>query len=312
MAAGVPRLIALDWGTSSLRAFLFGDAGVVLDSRAAPLGIMQVADGAFAAAFAEIAGEWLRAAPGLPALACGMIGSAQGWRQAPYCKGQTGLPELAAALVAVPSGMGVDLHIVPGIAMEVPRFDVMRGEETQIFGALSLHPGMTDAARLILPGTHSKWVAVQDGGIAAFQTYMTGELFAVLRNHSILGRPARDAGTAPPADHAAFAQGVAAARASPAGLAPLLFSARTLVLADTLPASASLDYLSGLLIGDEIRCALDAGSGPLALIGDPALCQTYLHGLAAFGITDARIIAGATEAGLWQIGCRAGLVDAAV
>ncbi len=239
-----------------------------------------------------------------------MIGSAQGWKQAPYCKGPTGLPELASALVAVASGLGPDLHIVPGIAMDVPRFDVMRGEETQIFGALSLNPGMRDSARLILPGTHSKWVSVQNGGIAAFQTFMTGELFAVLRNHSILGRPTRDAGTSASDGHSAFAQGIAAARASPAGLAPLLFSARTLVLAGTVPAADSLDYLSGLLIGDEIRCALDAGAGPLALIGDPVLCQTYLRGLAAFGITDARIIAGATEAGLWQIACHAGLANA--
>jgi 2-dehydro-3-deoxygalactonokinase len=302
------KLIALDWGTSSLRAFLMGDGGVVLDHRAAPLGIMQVPEGGFPAAFAGIAGDWLRATPDLPALASGMIGSAQGWRQAPYCQGPTGLAELAGGLITVPTGAGPALHIVPGIAMETPRPEVMRGEETQIFGALSLHPDLRASAHLVMPGTHCKWVSVRDGGIAQFQTFMTGELFAALQAHTILGRPARDAQTPPANDGAAFARGIAVARDSRDGIAPLLFSARTLVLAGQLPAADSLDYLSGLLIGDELRCALHDGSPQLALIGDPALCDRYRRALALFGVTDAITITGATEAGLWQIACHAELV----
>ncbi len=301
-----PRLVALDWGTSSLRAFLMGDGGTVLESRATPRGIMQVPPGDFPAVFAETVGDWLRATPGLPVLASGMIGSAQGWKEAPYCQGPTGLGDLAAQLVAVPAGPGWTLHVVPGIAMAEPRPEVMRGEETQIFGALFQHPALRAEALLVMPGTHCKWVSVRDGGVAGFQTYMTGELFAVLQAHSILGRPARDAGPAT-GDGAAFARGLAAARASTDGIAPLLFSARTLVLSGQLPAADSLDYLSGLLIGDELRSALLGGAPRLALIGDPALCDRYRRALAAFGVTDAATITGATEAGLWQVACQAGL-----
>ena len=308
MPSCTPRLIALDWGTSSLRGFLLGADGAVYAQGAAPYGIMNLPEGGFAAAFRAIAGAWLEATPGLPVLASGMIGSAQGWRQAPYCQGRTGLAELAAGLITVATGAGVDLHIVPGVAMESPRPEVMRGEETQIFGALSLHADLCAGGQLVMPGTHCKWVTVRDGGIAGFQTFMTGEVFAALQGHTILGRPAREAGTPPTGDGAAFARGVATARDSGDGLAPLLFSARTLVLAGRLPAADSLDYLSGLLIGDELRCALRDRVGGLALIGDPALCERYRMALALFGIGDARLITGATEAGLWQIACHAGLV----
>ena len=305
-----PQLIALDWGTSSLRAFLLGAGSTVLDSRAAPLGIMQVPAGGFPAIFAEIVGDWLRITPGLPALACGMIGSAQGWHQVPYCQGPIGLGALATGLAAVPTGTDPVLHIVPGVAMRTPRPEVMRGEETQIFGALFLHPALRAEARLVMPGTHCKWVSVQDGGIAAFQTFMTGELFAVLKAHSILGRPARDADPATATDGAAFVRGVDTARTSQDGIAPLLFSARTLVVSGQLAAADSLDYLSGLLIGDELRCALKDSPRRLALIGEPALCDRYVRALAQFGIADAITITGATEAGLWQIACHAGLVGA--
>lgn len=306
-----PRLIALDWGTSSLRAFLMGDGGILLDSKAAPYGIMQLPAGGFAAAFAEVASEWLAATPGLPALASGMIGSAQGWLQAPYRQGPTGLQDLAAYLATTPTGHGPTLHIVPGIMMDTERPEVMRGEETQIFGALFLHPALRRGVRLVMPGTHCKWVSVQNGGIRGFQTFMTGEVFAVLQAHSILGRPARDAGKPAIPDGAAFAAGVNAARASENGVAPLLFSARTLVLSGRMPAADSLEYLSGLLIGDELRSALGSTAERLALIGEAALCTRYLQALALFGRTDAFVITGATEAGLWQIACQAGLVPTA-
>jgi 2-dehydro-3-deoxygalactonokinase len=307
-----PKLIALDWGTTALRAFLMGDGGAVLEQRAAPKGIMHVLEGGFPAVFAEITAPWREATPDLPALASGMVGSAQGWRQAPYCQGPTGLAALASSLITVPTGSGPDLYIVPGIAIEDPRPEVMRGEETQIFGALSLQPALRADAQLVMPGTHCKWVSVRDGGIATFQTYMTGEVFAALQAHTILGRPARDAGTQAATDGAAFSRGVTAARECHDGIAPLLFSARTLVLTGSLPAANSLDYLSGLLIGDELRCALRGDTPHLALIGDPALCERYRRALALFGVTDARLITGATEAGLWQIACHAGLVPASV
>jgi 2-dehydro-3-deoxygalactonokinase len=200
--------------------------------------------------------------------------------------------------------------IVPGVAQYGKEANVMRGEETQIQGAFGLHSELKAHSRLVLPGTHSKWVEIESQRIQRFDTYMTGELYAVLREHSILGRFAK--GTPPPAEGAAaeaFARGVEAAREA-GRLAPLLFSARALVLTGQLRPELSLEYLSGLLIGEELSCALPASQESLVLIGDPALCEHYVRALAIFGMHSATIIdaADATTAGLWHIAELAGLV----
>lgn len=310
-AVDAARLIALDWGTTSLRAFLLGERGIVLAQRAAPLGIMHVPPGCFPDAFKQVAGDWRRAAPGLPAIASGMVGSAQGWREAPYCEGAAGPAHMAAGLLEIPAEEGGPVHIVPGISIDGPRPEVMRGEETQIFGALALHPALRDGVRFLLPGTHSKWVDMSGGCIAGFQTFMTGELFAILRDHSILGRFARDFGAGAMSDQAAFDDGVASARESGDGIAPLLFSARARVLLGALPQSASLDYLSGLLIGDELRCALTVPAPRIAMIGEAGLGARYRRALAGFGVHDVPEIDGAAPAGLWCIAREAGLIGQA-
>lgn len=301
------RLIALDWGTSSLRAYRLGADGAVRDTRQRPWGILHLPDGGFATALSGIAGDWIDAAPALPLLACGMVGSAQGWVPVPYVDAPVDAAALASGLRAVDIGAGRGLHIVPGVRRPGERPDVMRGEETQIVGALAAVPPLAARSRLLLPGTHSKWVEVEAGRITAFRTYMTGELYAVLQAHSILGRPACDAGAV--ADDAAFDRGVAAAQGTEP-LAALLFSARTLVLDGRLPAAHSLDYLSGLLIGDELRSALrDADDGvPMALIGEPALGARYRRALAAFGRSEMADIDQAAPAGLWTLAVAAGLV----
>jgi 2-dehydro-3-deoxygalactonokinase len=300
------RLLALDWGTSSLRAWLRGPAGHTLEARHRPWGLLHLPEGGFAAALQDIAGDWLAAAPGLPIIASGMVGSAQGWREAPYAEVPADAAALAARLLRFEALPGVMLHIVPGVRRGGARPDVMRGEETQIVGLLGPHASAD--ARLVLPGTHSKWVRVDGGRIVDFHTYMTGELFALLRDHSILGRPAREAGGGEPADEA-FDAGVAAVRdgGSP-GATALLFSARTRVLAGQLRAAHSLDYLSGLLIGEELRCALpEADDGALRLVGDGALCARYQRALALYGRSASVAGADAAAQGLWQIAQRAGL-----
>jgi 2-dehydro-3-deoxygalactonokinase len=307
MTASEPALIALDWGTSSLRAYLLGAGGRVLDRHAAPAGVGHVEAGGFAAALDAATGPWRECHPTLRAIAAGMIGSTVGWVEAPYLACPAGLEELARGLVPAPGGA---LMIVPGVAQHGDAPDVMRGEETQILGAFGLDPGLGSRTRLVLPGTHSKWVELADRRIARFSTYMTGELYAVLREHSILGRFAKDA--APPdvaGAHAAFIRGVEAARRG-GNAAPLLFSARSLVLTGQLPPELSLPYLSGLLIGEEIGCALAEGETRLVLIGDPELCRRYRHALALFGLHDTSIIdaADASTAGLWHIAEQAGLV----
>jgi 2-dehydro-3-deoxygalactonokinase len=245
-----------------------------------------------------------------------MVGSTEGWVRAPYCTCPAGLPDLARNLTAVPAASGAALRVIPGVDVLGATPDVMRGEETQIVGALVARPDLAADATLVLPGTHSKWVELRDARIRHFTTYLTGELFALLRDHSILGRPARGAdGTkaagAAAADWSAFDRGVAAARANAAGgLAPLLFRARALVLNGTLAAPHSLDFLSGLLVGDEVRCGLTAAGASLAVLGDPALCARYLRALAAFE-RPAVFIDATAPLGLWAIAERAGIVAGA-
>lgn len=278
--------------------------------------MMHVPAGDFPAAFDAVTAGWQPRSNGLNAIAAGMVGSPHGWVHAPYCTAPAGADELAAALTPVADA---PLHIISGIVTLGEHADVMRGEETQIVGALELHPALAARSLLVLPGTHSKWVQVNDGKITAFTTYMTGELFAVLREHSILGRFAKQAthAAAPPAVQAtpvatddAFTRGVLAAQRSTGGLAPMIFSARSLVLTDRLAAELSLEYLSGLLIGDELRCGLLNGDRPAALIGDAALCGRYAAALRLFEICDVPLIGDAAETGLWRIARRAGLTSA--
>jgi 2-dehydro-3-deoxygalactonokinase len=298
-ARDTARLIALDWGTTSLRAYLLGDGGTVIERRSEPLGILSVPNQDFAGALAMITDPWRRKHPELPAVASGMIGSAQGWIEAPYVDAPADLPTIAQGLVMVP---GSGLAVVPGVAQRGASPDVMRGEETQIFGALATRPELARTATLVMPGTHSKWVRVAGGGIARFTTYMTGELFSVLREHSILGRLAT--GSSAPNDEAeagAFTRGVRRAAEASQGVAGLLFSARSGVLVADLPAKESLEYLSGLLIGDEVRAGLAGGERPDAIIGEPSLCSRYAAALATFGVHDVPVLGDAAPAGLWSI-----------
>lgn len=305
-----PHLIGLDWGTSSLRAQLFDDQGTVLETRSRPWGIMHVPDGDFAAAYRTLVGDWREAQPNLPAIACGMVGSRGGWREVPYAECPADVHSLAAGLLRLDTGCG-ELHLVPGVMQRGDLPNVLRGEETQVFGALELEPDLSAEALLVLPGTHSKWVRVRDGRLTDFATYMTGELFAVLHEHSILGRPASEAGPAASAE--AFRLGLTTARdAGAEGLFGRLFTARSRVLAGELGAAHSLDYLSGLLIGEELRSQVAALKGapcpPLVLIGDAALCQRYRDALALFDIHQVRLLEQATRAGLWRLAQAAGLL----
>jgi len=307
------HLLALDCGTSVLRAYLLGEGGAVLEERREPWGIMHLPEGGFIGALQAIAGDWRAATPGLGVIACGMVGSAQGWFEAPYVPCPAGRDALVSGLLARDAAPGLRIHIVPGVTRDGDRPDVMRGEETQVVGVLARAPELAAQARLVIPGTHSKWVQVRDGRILDLHTYMTGELFALLREHSILGRPARTAIAGPEeAAGQAFERGVAAVRERPGtGATELLFSTRTLVLKGQLKAIDSLEYLSGLLVGEELRCALAGpappNGSPLVLVGDAALCQRYLRAIALFGLDAMPPIEGASPAGLWQLAHQAGL-----
>lgn len=297
-------LIGLDWGSTRLRAYRFDAAGGVEEMRALPWGSRHLPEGGFADAFARAVDGW----PPAPVLACGMVGSRGGWREAPYLDAPCRLERLAGALTRIDAPGGRSVHVVPGLR-DPAGPDVMRGEETQVAGVLAQFPALAGQVSLLLPGTHSKWVRVCDRAVTGFNTVMTGELFAVLRGHSILG-----AGLPPAtADDSAFARGVAAARdAGVAGGLSRLFSTRALMLEGALAPSGVADFLSGLLIGDELRMALAAGwaspDAPVQLVGDDALCARYLQAAERFGLSF-HITPGPTTAhGLWQVATAAGLL----
>jgi 2-dehydro-3-deoxygalactonokinase len=296
-----PALLAVDWGTTALRGALLASDGKVLAEHAAPRGLLGVPPGGWADAFEAEFGLWLAAHPGLPCLMAGMVGSRQGWVEAPYCNCPAGLADLAAQLCWVQPDR---IAIVPGLATEDQGLpDVMRGEETQVMGALALR-GLADAT-LVLPGTHSKWVTVQGGRITGFATHMTGECYAVLRQHSILARtlPADDAAWVPEA----FDRGVARAQ-TPGGLLHHLFAVRTLALFDRDDGQALACYLSGLLIGDELRAqALPAGQAVVA-VGSALLTARYQRALAQRGHPVRCVGAEAGWAGLLALSRASGTV----
>lgn len=289
-------MIALDWGLSSFRAFRLAPDGSLLASRNAPAGILTRPDGDFEAALVEHLGDWIEQGP---IVAAGMIGSRQGWVEAPYVPCPAGAPEIAAALCRTATRAG-DVWFVPGLRWsDANRVDVMRGEETQIIGALAQR-GVADAV-LCLPGTHAKWAIVTDGKIRSFMTFMTGEVYAVLRQHSILGRLM----TGDDDDGDAFRQGLDRA-AEPGGLLHHLFSARTAGLFGRIAEPALAAYLSGLVIGDEIGAALAALSrpadgAPILLVGAPALCRRYETALGHRGVETATLPESVTARGIHLI-----------
>ena len=240
-----------------------------------------------------------------------MVGSRHGWREVPYRTLPADAHGLASALGRIELRTRGQLSIVPGLHT-VSGPDVMRGEETQVVGALALYPELRHAARIVLPGTHSKWVTVRAGRVEGFRTVMTGELYALLRQHSVLGAAIADA--EPAVFHpAAFRRGVLSARDSgAAGMLSRLFSARALWLDDLLPAQEIADYLSGLLIGEELRVAEVLGEvdarQPLHLIGESALCARYAAAIDAFGWPAAPLVEQAAARGLWEIAVQSELL----
>lgn len=286
MPSASPALVSVDWGTSAFRARLAAADGGGLDAVEAEVGATGLANGVHEAFLEAQIGEWMRRFPGLPVVMSGMVGSRQGWVEAPYVGCPAGATEIAAALTTVLAPRIGRVVVVPGLSVRDRRGapDVMRGEETQILGALA---GSGRANGLfVLPGTHSKWVRVEAGRIVDFCTFMTGEVFAALKDHSLLGRlmaPSDASDAASAAD--AFARGLAAAAAleRPGDLLRAIFMTRTLGLFHELPAHALAEYLSGLLIGAEMLAGA-RGASEACVVGSPALTARYRAAGGALGI----------------------------
>lgn len=266
--------LALDWGTTNLRAWVADRDGRTLSHREFPLGVAGHGPGEAARSFVDIVRPAM-AAEALPAVLCGMIGSNLGWQAVPYLDCPASFAALHGALHAIDMP-GPPVWIVPGLRVERPDGngpDVMRGEETHIFGWAMADPARQRGEHLIChPGTHAKWARLVDGRVESFVTAMTGELFALLRQHSALRVADATESTQ------AFDEGLRAAGDGGA-LGSRLFTARSRVVGGAMPSERVESYLSGLLIGAEVAATpalLGVGKqAAITIIGDLALCARY-------------------------------------
>jgi 2-dehydro-3-deoxygalactonokinase len=276
-------IIGIDWGSTSLSAYRIGTDGTLLDYDTIGAGITRVDRAGIAAALAGIATRWAEAST---IYISGMIGSPAGWCIAPYLDCPCGITEITSSLLPARIG-NIDVFIVPGLRAYSPAgtADVMRGEEVEALGlALALAPVAGDRL-VVLPGTHTKWVTLREGEICSFFTAMSGELFDVLRRHSLLGAILVDG------DHRTqgFADGVRAGTGEGEGLARLLFGVRAQVLCDQLGPADATSYLRGILIGAEVADAVKRIGGPIGegdvpLLGNPALCDRYVTAMEQYDL----------------------------
>ena len=297
-------LLALDWGTTALRGARLDADGRVLEERAFGKGILSVPADGFPAAFDACFGDWTQGS----ARAClisGMAGSKQGWVEAPYCPCPAGFADVAAQLRWITDpALHLPTAIVPGLNCEhacgLPQLDsvpdVMRGEEVQIFGAM--HLGDLQHGLFILPGTHSKWAWVRDGRVTGFRSFMTGEFYALLSQHSLLSRTID---TTAEFDAGAFTLGVARARQG-ASLLHNAFGTRTLALMARMEAGPLASYLSGLVIGEELHGNTLTDIQQVVLIGSENLTRRYTLAFETMDIPTRSMGAEATWAGLHALG----------
>ena len=269
--------IAVDWGSTQLRGWLIRN-GQCVETKQLPMGITRLNGRSPADVFAEHLAPW-RGAQALPVLMAGMIGSDAGWQAVPYLDCPTAIDAPGRQLCAVAEGV----WIIPGLKIEQDGdFNVMRGEETQLLGAWQLMP----AECYVMPGTHCKWVQVQNGVVRQFATAMTGELHHLLLNHSLLGQQL----PAQLPDEAAFALGMEKGLNQPALLSGL-FSARAARVLGALAATSVSDYLSGLLIGAEVATFSERyRASRVVLVGEHSLNARYQQAMAAFLSGIARIM----------------------
>jgi len=299
---GGDKSILVDWGSSNLRTFLVDGIGNVIDRRHSDAGVMTVPPGGFEAVLMNEIAHWADAGKIPRVLLSGMVGSRQGWIEVPYLDCPARVEALASGMK---SATGNNRFLIaPGLRCQSPtgHFDVMRGEEVQVFGAVA-HldlAGQASNGIYCLPGTHSKWVRVENGSITNFTTYMTGELFAVLCAHSILGRMMAKSKEHDPS---AFDAGIALALEG-GSLLSHLFANRADVIMGKIAESGARSYLSGILVGHELvgqRTVLE-GAASVTLVGAPALTQHYRRGLDRLGM-EHRIVESeiATVSGLLRL-----------
>ena len=276
-----PAYVAVDWGTSSFRLWLIGSDGSILAERRSGEGMTSAAKTGFSTVLSGHLAA-VQAPASLPVIICGMAGAKQGWVEAGYIDVPASLGSILTGAVSVP-GESRDIRILPGLAQrDAARPDVMRGEETQLLGALGR--ASLGAQAVCMPGTHSKWVHVNDGKVTGFSTFMTGELFDAISKHTILSHAVAGA-EQQPADAAAFEAAVSAAFVQPALASNMLFAARSGQLLHGISAAAAQARLSGTLIGLEIAGALqDAANSGITLVASGRLQALYEQAFRALSL----------------------------
>lgn len=279
MSDGTDDRLIVDWGSSNFRAYRFTPSGEISERHQADAGILTVTDGDFEKALMREIGTWIT--PQSEVMFSGMITSRNGWVETPYAEAPAQLGDLARDAITRTGTTDATYRFLPGVCSRKPLPDVMRGEEIQIFGAIEPN----ETATLALPGTHSKWVNVTDGTITGFRTFLTGETYALLAKHSIVGRLI-------PPDHQrfneqAFLAGVTMAQDnSSISLLNDVFTARSGALLGAFGTEEIADRLSGLLIGHELKAGLSlhgASNGRLILVGEEQLTTRYALALHALG-----------------------------
>jgi 2-dehydro-3-deoxygalactonokinase len=312
VVTGTVACILADWGTTNLRAWAVRPDRTIDGPRTSPMGLLAVQNGRFSEALSEVCGDWLAGSNSVPVVMCGMVGSKLGWKEVPYLPTPVALADLGRHLRAVEAPFSGTVAIVPGVMMDHrTQPEVMRGEESQILGAMQTL-GVRNGA-FLLPGTHSKWALIDDGKLISFRTYMTGEVFGFIRRSGTLSQLME--GDAH--DDAAFQRGVRFARSTDAGnLLHALFSVRTLGLLGRVSREGLASYLSGLLIGAELSDGFawlqgQGISGLAGAIGTPVMLDGYQRAASIYGLKMAVLDSSAIlPRALLSIAATAGLVTA--
>lgn len=304
----LPSVAAVDWGTTRLRLWLMDASGNVIGERRSDEGMLSAAGIGFKVVLDRHLAE-LGAPENLPVIICGMAGARQGWIEAPYVETPALLDAVLGGAVAVP-GSNRDVRIIPGLAQrnaDAP--DVMRGEETQLAGISELRQQGNHV--VCMPGTHSKWVSISEGAVTGFGTWMTGELYSILTQHSVLKHSVGGGATAVLASSDAFSSGVEIGLSDRADLTSHLFGIRAGGLLLGLRTEDAAARLSGLLIGAEIGAAERRypAAGPVVLVGSGLMYDLYQRAFEVAGIEARRADAeDAVRHGLFEAARRCGMI----
>ncbi len=300
--------IAVDWGSSNLRAWAMDKQGQIINQAGSDKGMLALTPDAYEAELERLVSPWLPASGQFDVVVCGMAGARQGWREAAYLPVPSALHQLSQGAVAPRlEGTRLRVHLLPGLSQTrsaAQHFDVMRGEETQLAGLVAEKPDFSGL--VCLPGTHAKWATLDSGAVTRFTTYLTGELYQLLANQSVLKHSVGSDDLDEPACHDAFTRAVAEIHAAPQAFSSRLFGLRAQDLLDSrLPSGSAraavlAATLSGLAIGLELSgaCQGQPEEEPVTLIGNPALCRRYRVALEAIGYTathldgDSAVLAG--------------------